>query len=391
MPWKRDWGRDPRLDFFRGSAMIIIFVAHVPDNWLAHYIPARFGPSDAAEMFVFCSGFAAAIAFGGTFQRLGFFTGVRRISYRIWQIYWAHLCLFFTMATICTIATWNFTEPNYIHKLNLVAFFEHSDQALVGLLTLTYVPNLFDMLPMYIVCLSLMPIVLLLRRLHLGLAIAFSLGLYLAVWLVDLELPAEFWSDRPWFFNPFAWQLLFFTGFALSAGWLSAPRPRLSLGLVAAAVVIGFVPLAFWGFWEIYPELKAFYFWMTLYGDHSPDYLTGSFKTDLHPARYLHFLCLAYLAMCLFWGRERLLQGRPVAPIVKIGQQALPTFITSIVLSWTGGIVLDQVGRAPWSYVVVNAAGLAGLLVVAYSVAWYKSAPWTRKPLPAASVPVPAG
>ena len=35
--------RDPRLDFFRGIAMLIIFVAHVPSNLWTLYIPARFG------------------------------------------------------------------------------------------------------------------------------------------------------------------------------------------------------------------------------------------------------------------------------------------------------------------------------------------------------------
>ena len=33
-----------------------------------------------------------------------------------------------------------------------------------------------------------------------------------------MGLPAEPWSDRVWFFNPFGWQLVFFTGFALMAG-----------------------------------------------------------------------------------------------------------------------------------------------------------------------------
>ena len=52
--------------------MLIIFVAHVPQNHWSNFIPAQFGFSDAAEMFVFCSGFAAAIAFGGTFIKAGF-------------------------------------------------------------------------------------------------------------------------------------------------------------------------------------------------------------------------------------------------------------------------------------------------------------------------------
>ena len=60
--------RDPRLDFFRGLGMFIIFIAHLPWNSWALYIPARFGFSDATEIFVFCSGMASAIAFGRIFD-----------------------------------------------------------------------------------------------------------------------------------------------------------------------------------------------------------------------------------------------------------------------------------------------------------------------------------
>ena len=56
--------RDIRLDFFRGLAMFIILIAHTPNNFFTSWIPARFGFSDATEIFVFCSGMASAIAFG---------------------------------------------------------------------------------------------------------------------------------------------------------------------------------------------------------------------------------------------------------------------------------------------------------------------------------------
>src|SRR5687767_1437073 len=77
--------REARLDFFRGIAMFIIFIAHVPLNPWNNYIPARFGPSDATEMFVFCSGFASVLAFGGSFRRHGFTIGTLRIIHRCWQ------------------------------------------------------------------------------------------------------------------------------------------------------------------------------------------------------------------------------------------------------------------------------------------------------------------
>ena len=88
--------RDVRLDFFRGLGMFIIFIAHVPRNPWNDWIPARFGFSDATEIFVFCSGMASAIAFASVFDRAGFFHGTARVLYRCWQVYWCHIGLFLT-------------------------------------------------------------------------------------------------------------------------------------------------------------------------------------------------------------------------------------------------------------------------------------------------------
>ncbi len=74
--------RDPRLDFFRGIAMFIILIAHIPRNPWTSWIPARFGFSDATEIFVFCSGMASALAFGAIFARAGLAMGALRIAHR---------------------------------------------------------------------------------------------------------------------------------------------------------------------------------------------------------------------------------------------------------------------------------------------------------------------
>ena len=68
---QRTSGRNLLLDFFRGWALLIIFVNHIPFNTWSAYTPSRFGLSDAAEIFVFLSGFAAAIAFGRSFRVAG--------------------------------------------------------------------------------------------------------------------------------------------------------------------------------------------------------------------------------------------------------------------------------------------------------------------------------
>ncbi len=157
--------REARLDFFRGIAMFIIFIAHLPLNPWNNWIPARFGPSDATEMFVFCSGFASAIAFGGSFRRHGFVIGSLRIAHRCWQVYWSHLGLFLTVATIAVLGTWWSDSVDYVHALYLQHFFAEPDRGIVGLVTLTYVPNYFDILPMYIVVLAMVPAVMALARL----------------------------------------------------------------------------------------------------------------------------------------------------------------------------------------------------------------------------------
>ena len=109
-------------------------------------------------MFVFCSGFASAIAFGGTFLRHGFAIGTLRILQRCWQVYWSHVGLFLTVAAVSVLGTWWLASgTDYVEAMYLQRFFAEPRQGIVHLLTLTYVPNYFDILPMYIVVLAMVP------------------------------------------------------------------------------------------------------------------------------------------------------------------------------------------------------------------------------------------
>ncbi len=116
--------RDPRLDFFRGIAMFIILIAHIPGNKWNAWIPARFGFSDATEIFVFCSGMASAIAFGSCYARQGWLMGSARVVFRVWQVYWAHICLFFFVAmSMAALDTYGGFDKSYVNSLNLKHFF----------------------------------------------------------------------------------------------------------------------------------------------------------------------------------------------------------------------------------------------------------------------------
>lgn len=362
--------RDPRLDFFRGIAMLIIFIAHVPSNLWASYIPARFGWSDATEMFVFCSGFAAALAFGSTFYKASFTYGTLRIGYRVWQIYAAHIAMFVFIATLVFAATQLLADTrDYVDQLNLGWFFENPGAGLIGLFTLTYVPNYFDILPMYIGALILVPAVMALSRLHPVAALGFVAAVYGSVHAFGLMLPAHpEHDDIRWFFNPLAWQLLFFTGFAFAMGWL--PAPTISRFWVAAAVlfVVLSVPAANWGIAREYEVLR----WVReVIWD-----LQG--KTDFGLLRYLHFLALAYIALALVNPRIHLLRSDWAKPIVTVGQNSLPVFLLGMGLSRVAGMVLDQIGRSPATFALVNLAGLAIIIGFAYWCTMLRKQPWRR-------------
>ncbi len=360
-------GRDPRLDFFRGLALLVIYVAHIPKNPVAAHIPARYGWSDAADMFVFMSGFAAAIAYGGTFLRAGWFLGTARVAFRCWQLYWAQICLFMAIAGFSVWADQTF-EQDYIGALNLYRFFEDTEQALLDMMLLSYVPNYFDILPMYMVILAMVPLVMLLARVHPLLPICVSFILWLCNLIFEFELLADRSIDRPWFFNPFAWQFIFFTGYSLARGWIQVPIENRQIFWAAMTVIgLGAAMKTPW-IYESHPWLEAL----------SIALFNMAGKTNYEPLRYLHFIAGAFVVVHLLLYREEILP-KYFSWVMKCGQQSLAVFLFCMTLSRVSGVFLDQVGRSWESVLFVNAGGIVACCLLAYFMGWIKSQPWRRK------------
>ncbi len=106
-------GRDLRLDLFRGLSLIFIFVDHVPDNVLSYLTLQSFSFCDAAEVFIFISGYAAAIVYGKALQRRGSVIATAQIYRRVWQLYVAHIFLFVIFAALVFYATLNVQHQDY--------------------------------------------------------------------------------------------------------------------------------------------------------------------------------------------------------------------------------------------------------------------------------------
>ncbi|MEM0907291.1 MAG: OpgC domain-containing protein [Pseudomonadota bacterium] len=385
-PQKRQ--RDLRLDFFRGLGMFIIFVAHVPTNPWVHWIPARFGASDATEIFVFCSGMASAIAFGAVFRDRSWWLGTARTAYRVWQVYWAHIALFITTAAMLVVFDRLHGDLFYTDRLFVRPFFDMPAEHIVALMTLHYVPNYFDILPMYLVILALMPVVAGLGLINRWYAFAF-IGV---VWLVAqfdlIQFSAEVRPgiEREWYFNPFGWQLIFFTGFAFMMGWIPAPPKRWWLVALSVGVLIfNLIFATRWGY---------------RYSDFVYDVRDLAWplfeKTDHGIIRYTHFLALAYLSyIAVGEGGRRLagggLWGSFVTVVRKVGQQSLAVFLASMVLAQAMGALLDVTGRTAWTVVMANVGGFLILIAIAYTAAFFKSQPWRKPPQRSAAQTAAAG
>src|SRR3978361_1881494 len=85
--------RDVRLELYRGLANWPIFLDHIPHEILSSFTTRNYGFSDAADLFVFISGYTAAMVFGKLMIERGFFDAASRLARRALQLYAAHMAM----------------------------------------------------------------------------------------------------------------------------------------------------------------------------------------------------------------------------------------------------------------------------------------------------------
>src|ERR1700681_1723077 len=83
--------RELRLDLFRGLALWLIYIDHLPTSVLTWFTIRNYGFSDATEIFIFISGYTAAFVYGRAMHDRGVIVASARIFKRVWQIYAAHI------------------------------------------------------------------------------------------------------------------------------------------------------------------------------------------------------------------------------------------------------------------------------------------------------------
>src|SRR5437868_14441097 len=199
--------RDFRLDFFRGLALFFIFIDHIPENVLSYFTLPAVGFSDAAEVFIFISGYTAAMVYGRTMVRQGLVFASAQVYRRVWQLYVAHVFLFVIFTAEVSYTLNAADNPMYAEEMGVGDFLSQPHIAIIQALLLRFQPTFLDILPLYIVMLAGFPVAIALIHRHPLWALIPSALLYGAVqrWGLALHLYPD---AHPWFFNPLAWQFL---------------------------------------------------------------------------------------------------------------------------------------------------------------------------------------
>jgi hypothetical protein len=315
------------VDFWRGFALVTIYINHIPGIYYSYFTHANFSISDSADLFVFLAGWSLRYLVSANRNKpTGFL--MMRLASRALQIYAAQILI--TMLAIAMLAATALVldNPLLLEWNNAAAVFYDPVPTHIGLALITHQLGYFDILPLYVILMLLAPLLALIDRYAPHVLLPLSLAVYCFVLAFHINPPT--WPvSGEWFFNPLAWQLVFVLGFVLArddglGGFVR--RNIVWVRLLAAPIVIFAFLVVRNDWWPDPTEMpQPILFFI-------PD------KTFVTPVRLIQFLALAAVFSgafnFIYWA------ARPVVEFLSmLGRNSLPVFCTASILSLTGQIV----------------------------------------------------
>jgi hypothetical protein len=352
----------PRLanavDFWRGFALVTIFINHIPGIFYEQLTHRNFSISDSADLFVFLAGWSLRLLVANPGRASAAYLVVR-LGGRALQIYAAQILIIAIAVAMLAAAAVMLENPLILEWHNAAAVFHDPVPAHVGLALLTHHLGYFDILPLYVVLMLMAPGIALIHRYVPWLLLPLSLAVYFAALVFQITLPS--WPVQgEWFFNPIAWQLVFVLGFVMAKGDGAGGfvRRHLLWIRIASVPIVVAGALIIWNSWWPDP-LKVPH----------PVLLFIQSKSYVTPMRLIQFLALIALFSASYplirWALPWLddffsLLGRNSLNVFCVG--SLLSLLGQIVrFIYQGGIVVDT---------AVVAAGIALLALTAWLSEW---------------------
>ena len=354
------------IDFWRGLALVIIFIDHVPGIVFESYTLRSIAVSDAAEIFVFLAGWSMRLLVSSRQVRdMKGWQVFLRLEGRAVTIFAAQIVITEIALAMTAAGSLLLENPLLLEWNNAAAVFENPIEAHVGLVFLSHQLGYFDILPLYVVLMASAPIAVLCDRYFPHLLMPLSLAIYAAALATGVNLPT--WPvEGRWFFNPLAWQLIFVLGFVLAShkglGGVIRRR-RAAMRWLGAPLVVAGLTVTYLG-WSpdplSLPEPKLF-----LMFD----------KTYASPARIIQMLSL----VAVFGGTFAYLQ-RWIPPAIRffstLGRNSLNVFCVGSLLSLLAQFVRFALGGG----LSIDFAVVFVAVTCMYATAWLSE--WRERSKP---------
>jgi hypothetical protein len=203
------------VDFWRGFALITIFIDHIPGLFYSRYTLINFSISDAADLFVFLAGWSLRLMADGGGRHMPTRDVMLRLFGRALELYAAQVLITMLAIAMLALTSIELANPLLLEWHNAAAVFNDPVPTHVGLALLTHQLGYFDILPLYVVLMLMAPFFALIDRVVPALLLPASAALYICALAFRLTLPT--WPvSGTWFFNPLAWQFVFVLGFVIA-------------------------------------------------------------------------------------------------------------------------------------------------------------------------------
>ncbi len=316
------------VDFWRGFALITIFINHIPGIYFERFTHRNLSFSDSADLFVFLAGWALRLVTGPVSNPTPLRSVLSRLGGRVVVIYAAQILIISIAIAMLAASAKLLDNPLLLEWHNAAPVFYDPVNTHIGLVLLSHQLGYFDILPLYVVLMAMALVMVPIHRYAPQALLPLSLGLYLATLVFQLGLPS--WPNKGlWFFNPLAWQLTFVLGFTMAREFgpgAFVRRHITAVRLVALPIVVGAAAIVWFNLWWDYtkmPEPRLFFV------------VGKSFNT---PLRVIQFLAWIAVFSMLYPTIERWLP-RIVSVLSQLGRNSLYVFCVGSVLSLLGQIL----------------------------------------------------
>lgn len=348
-------GRDLRIDFFRGLALLTIFVDHLRGNPWNLWTLREYGLVTALDVFILLAGVSGYLAYG---SRLGnrwadSKDGLRRLARRILTVYGAHLGLVAGLLLLAAVVSLLWPSYPVLSYLQIGRLVHDPLPTALQVLTLSFQPLFCGILPVYVLLLPTLPLVVWGLRRSWLLPIGVGIAMLAAADLGGLGLSD---GTYDWRIDPSKWFVVYAAGIVLGSRVgrpLARPVHRWWTWLALGWLLVTLLDDAPW---QAIPALRDV---------PAPTVVLG---LDLNaqpwpePLRLLSLAAAVWLVLRWVPREAGWLDSGWARAVTRAGAASLPVFWLGAVLSAAGTILADRLGGSFAVYTVVTVIGVALLL-----------------------------